>query len=59
MKSRAETLSHLGPKIGSFESHLLREKCPNAELFLVRIQAECGKIRTRNNSVFRHFSRSD
>ena len=24
----------------------------------VRIQSECGKIRTRKNSVFRHFSRS-
>ena len=48
----------------------LREKCPNTELFLVhifphsdwkvslRIQSECGKIRTRNNSVFGHFSRS-
>ena len=28
------------------------------ELFVVRIQSECGKIRTRNNSVFGHFSRS-
>ena len=34
------------------------EKCPNTELFLVRIQSECGKIRTRNNPVFEHFSRS-
>ena len=33
-------------------------KCPNTELFLVRIQSEHGKIRTRNNSVFGHFSRS-
>ena len=24
----------------------------------LRIQSECGKIRTRNNSVFGHFSRS-
>ena len=37
----------------------LREKCPNMELFLVRIQAEYRKIRTRNNSVFGHFSRSE
>ena len=50
----------------------LREKCPNAKLFLVLIfphsdwirretsyQSECGKMRTRNNSVFGHFSRSD
>ena len=53
---------------------LLREKCPNTELFLVRpyfpvfglnteiyevnlrIQSEYRKIRTRNNSVFGHFS---
>ena len=34
-------------------------KCPNTELFLVRIQSECGKIRTRNNSIFGHFSRSE
>ena len=41
----------------------LREKCPNTELFLVRyyfvnlrIQSEYKKIRTRNNSVFGHFS---
>ena len=25
----------------------------------LRIQSECGKIRTRNNSVFGHFSGSD
>ena len=36
----------------------LREKCPNTELFLVRIQSEYRKIRTRNNPVFGHFSRS-
>ena len=52
----------------------LREKCPNTELFLarifphlawtrrdtvsLRIQSECGRIRTRNNSVFAHFLRS-
>ena len=51
----------------------LRKKCPNTEFFLVRIfshsgwiririeylriQSECGKIRTRKNSVFGHFSR--
>ena len=33
--------------------------CPNTEFFLVRIQSECGKIRTRKNSVFGHFSRSE
>ena len=42
-----------------FLKNTLREKCPNTELFQVRIQSECGKIRTRNNSVFGHFSRSD
>ena len=48
----------------------LREKCPNTELFLVRIflysdwirsiQSKCRIriIRTRNKSVFGHFSRS-
>ena len=51
-------------------NYALHEKCPNTELFLVRIfrirtkygeilQSECGKIRTRNNSVFGHLSRSD
>ena len=39
--------------------HTLPEKYPNTELFLVRIQSVCGKIRTRNNLVFGHFSRSD
>ena len=34
------------------------KKCPNTELFLVRIHSECGKIRTRKNSVFGHFSPS-
>ena len=41
---------------------VLREKCPNTEFFLVRsispYSAECGKIRTRKNSAFGHFSRS-
>ena len=32
----------------------LREKGPNRELFLVQYR----KIRTRNNSIFGHFSRS-
>ena len=36
----------------------LLQKCPNTEFFLVRIQSECGKIQTRKNSVFGHFSRS-
>ena len=36
----------------------LREKCANTELFLICIQSESEKIRTRNNSVSGHFSRS-
>ena len=36
----------------------LREKCPNTELFLVCIFQYSDWIRTRNNSVFGHFSRS-
>ena len=34
--------------------HTLREKCPNMEFFLFRIQSECEKI----NFVSGHFSRS-
>ena len=50
---------------------ILRENCPNAKLFVVRIflyldwirgflliYSEYRKIRTRNNFVFGHFSRS-
>ena len=37
----------------------LREKFPNTEFFLVRIQSEYGKIRSRKNSVFGHFSHSE
>ena len=33
----------------------LREKCPNTEFFLVRIQPKYGKVRTRKNSLFGHF----
>ena len=33
----------------------LREKCPNSELFLVRIFPHSDWIRARNNSVFGHF----
>ena len=35
----------------SFTKELLREKCPNTELFLVRIFPHLGWIRTRNYSV--------
>ena len=54
-------------EINAFRKVTLLEKCPNTELFLVRIfphleriRRDCryGKIRTRNNSVFGHFSRS-
>ena len=37
----------------------LCEKCPNTELFLVRIFLYADWIRTRNNSVFGHFSRNE
>ena len=52
---------------GAPANNPLREKCPNGGLFLVRIfphldisliQSKCGKIRTRENSVFGHLSRS-
>ena len=36
----------------------LREKCPNKQLFLVRIFHYSDWIRTRKNCVFEHFSRS-
>ena len=50
--------------------YLLREKCSghyfpifglNTEIYGVnlRVQSEYGKIRTRKNSIFGHFSRSD
>ena len=35
----------------------LCEKCPNTEFFLVRVQPEYEKIRTRKNSALGHFSR--
>ena len=43
----------------TYKSYALREKCPYTEFFLVRIQSECGKMRTRKNSVFGHTSHSD
>ena len=57
-----------------FTHQALRKICPNTEFLLVRIfphfacflyfvslriQSECGKVRTRKNSVFGHISRSD
>ena len=36
----------------------LHGQCPNAEIFLDRIQSKNWKIRTRKNSVFGHFPRS-
>ena len=41
----------------SLDRFPLCEKCPNKELFLVRV-FEYRKIRNRNNSVFGNFSRS-
>ena len=46
----------LGTSILSPRREVLREKCPNTELFLVRIKFEYRTIWTRNNSVFGHFS---
>ena len=58
-------------KVSPNSQETLREKCPNTELFLVRIflysdyevnlriQSEYREIRTRNNSVFGQFSRSE
>ena len=43
----------------AFKKRTLHEKCPNSELFLVRIFLYLDWIRTRNNSVSGHFSRSD
>ena len=37
----------------------MREKCPNTEFFLVHIQSKYGKIQTRKNSVYGHFSISE
>ena len=58
-KKQEETITSI-----SNDTKSLREKCPNTEFFLVysvslRIQSECRKIRTRKNSVFGHFSRSE
>ena len=40
-------------------THSLREICANTELFLVRIFLYSDWVRTRNNSIFGHFWRSD
>ena len=45
----------------SFDSGIepsMREKKPNTEFLLVRIQSKYRKIRTRKNSVFGNFSRN-
>ena len=47
---------HIFSILGNLQWNL--ETCPNTEFFLVRIQSECEKIRTRKNSVFGHFPRS-
>ena len=42
--------------------HILCRNCPNTEFFwsvFSRIHYKYGKIRTRKNSIFGHFSRSD
>ena len=61
---------NFGLIIHNYQSQSLLEKFPITEFFLVRIfpysdsvslriQSKCGKIRTRKNSVFGHFSRSE
>ena len=35
-----------------FSRETLREKCPNTEFFLVRVQSECGKLRTWKICLF-------
>ena len=45
-------------KLNTHKKPILREKCPNTELFLVRFFPHLDKIWTRKNSVFGHFSRS-
>ena len=70
---KVKLMERLGSERYIVKTFTLREKCPNTELFLVRIylysdwiwrftplriQQEYKKIRTRNNSVFGHFSHS-
>ena len=46
----------------NFVKNTLRKKCLTMDHFwsvISRIRTEYGKIRTRNNSVFGHFSHSD
>ena len=49
------------PKYGVFSGPYFPALGLNTERYFVslRIQSECGKIHTRKNSVFGHFSRSD
>ena len=64
----ASTLRPTSDSFNHLTDFTLRKKCPNTELFLVRIflysdwirrfTSEYRKIRTRSNSVFGHFSRS-
>ena len=50
---------YLHQKVLHWSFCTLREKCLNTEFFLVRIQSEYRKIRTRKSPVFGHFSRSE
>ena len=64
----ANTLRPTSDSFNHLTDFALRKKCPNTELFLVRIflysdwiqrfTSEYRKIRTRSNSVFEHFSGS-
>ena len=58
MTNSAFKFFFIGGFVWCFISLVLCEKCPNTEFFLVPIQSECGKIRTRINSVFEYFSRN-
>ena len=49
--------SNLNPA-GLNQTQTLREKCPNTELFLYRIFLCLDWVRSRNNTVFGHFSSS-
>ena len=69
---RLSSVSHTTKAIHYQFIITLREKCPNTEFFwsvfsriwneygeiLRDTQSECGKIRTRKNYIFGHFSRS-
>ena len=54
------TLCEMCPNMEFFLVRIFPHSDMNTERYeeSLRIQSECGKIRTRKNSVFGHFSRS-